>query len=201
MAIKTFSDGVSLPASDINSYLTNSGLVYIAGATFSGVTTGAPLDVNSVFSSTYNNYVLVMRQSQTVANASMCIRMRTVGAQENAAVYNYGWGGNYVTAGPGYNWAGYALSNPFSPDTLFFTGMTPGNGYSAHTRLEIMSPNQTRETRILGQAYNNYTGTYYNVAISGTGEVATTTAYTGFILFPFTGTASGEYALYGYRIA
>jgi hypothetical protein len=201
MAIKTFTTGEVLTAADTNTYLANSGLTYIAGASFSGITSGAPLDVNSVFSSTYTNYVLLLRQSQTVANGFFCLRMRTVSTLESGSVYNYGWGGSYVGVGPSYNFAAYSVSNPFAPDNVFFAGPTPGTSYSGTSQLEIMSPNATRETRILGQAYTNYSGTYYNVAISGTGEVGTSTAYTGFRLFPSAGTAAGEYALYGYRIA
>jgi hypothetical protein len=201
MAIKTFTTGEVLTAADTNTYLANSGLVYIAGATFSGITTGAPLDVNSVFSSTYKNYLLLLRVSQTVASGSMLLRTRTVATQENGSVYDFGYGGSYVGVGPSYNFAGFSTTNPFAPDTSFFTGMSTGNGYSGQSRIDIMSPNEARETRFQTQAFTNYTGFWYNVAIAGSGQVATTTAYTGFRLFPVTGTSSGEYALYGYRIA
>jgi len=36
MAVKTFTDNTTLPASDINSFLANSGLQFVAGASFSG---------------------------------------------------------------------------------------------------------------------------------------------------------------------
>lgn len=179
----------------------NSGLVYIAGASFSGITSGAPLDVNSVFSSTYTNYVLVLRVSQTVANGSSLLRMRTVAAQESSSVYNHGWGGGYVSSVPAYNWDGFSFSNPFSPDNYFYLGMSPGVGYSSTCRLEIMSPNVARTTRFTGQAYTDYTGTWYNTSLAGSGEVGTSTQYTGFRFYPAAGTASGEYTIYGYRIA
>ena len=154
-----------------------------------------------MFGSTYTNYVLVLRVSQTVANGSMVMRMRTVSTLESGTNYNFGWVGSYVGAGPTYNYTGFSITNPFSPDTSFYTGISAGIGYSGQSRLEIMSPNQARETRILGQGYSNYSGTYYNVAIHGTGEVTTNTVYTGFRLYPSAGTSSGEYQLYGYRIA
>lgn len=201
MAIKTFSDGVSLPASDINTFLTNSGLVYIAGASFSSVTSGAPLDVNSVFSSTYTNYLLVLRVSQTVATGSTVFRMRTAGAADSGAIYSYAWGGTFIGVGPVYNFAGYATTNPFSPATEMFTGIAAGAGYSGTARIDIQSPNVARGTRMLGQAYTDYSGTYYNTALTAGGEVSSVTQYTGFRLYPTAGTASGEYALYGYRIA
>jgi hypothetical protein len=201
MAIKTFTTGEVLTAADTNTYLANSGLVYIAGATFSGITTGAPLDVNSVFSSTYTNYVLILRTSQTVANGAFQLRMRTVAAQDASAGYDYGWGGSWVATGPTYNFGAYSSTNPFAPDTSFWTGMAAANGYTATSRIDIMSPNAARETRILGQGYTNYQGTYYNVALTGSGNLGSSTQYTGFRIFPVSGTSSGEYQLYGYRIA
>jgi hypothetical protein len=201
MAIKTFTTGEVLTAADTNTYLANSGLVYIAGATFSGITSGAPLDVNSVFSSTYTNYLLLLRSSQTVANGAFQLRMRTVAAQYAGAAYDYGWGGSYVNATPTYFFGAYSATNPFAPDTSFWTGMTAANGYSATSKIDIMSPNEARETRIFGQGYTNYQGTYYNVAVEGSGNLGTTTQYTGFRIFPVSGTSAGEYQLYGYRIA
>lgn len=195
MGYPVFASGDVLNASDMN----NVGLWKIATATYSGITSAAPLDVNNVFSADYTNYVILFRSSQTTANGALQIRMRTVGAQEAGAVYNYAWGGSYVGAGPAYNFGGFSVTNPFAPDTAFFTGISAGNGYSGTSRLEIHSPNAARATRLLCQAYTDYTGTFYNVAISGSGEVATSTQYTGFRIYPVAGTASGQYTVYGYR--
>jgi hypothetical protein len=195
MPVPNFSPGEVLTAGAMDSI----GLWKVASASFSGITTGAPLDVNSVFSSDYTNYLLLLRCAQTVANGSTVIRMRTVAAQENGSVYNYGWGGAYVSSGPAFNFGGYALSNPFTPDNAFFSGISAGTGYTGSARLEIMSPNVARATRFIGQAFTDYTGLYYNVSLSGAGEVATLTQYTGFRLFPVSGTISGEYTLYGYN--
>jgi hypothetical protein len=195
MTFPIFAAGDVLRATDMNGV----GLWKVASATFSGITTGAPLDVNSVFSSNYSNYVLHLRASQTGSNSSVQIRMRTVSTQETRAVYNYGWGGSFVTSTPTYNFAAYSVTNPFSPDTSYWTGITAAAGYSGTTRLDIWDPNNARQTRIQGQAYTDYNGTYYNVAVSGTGEVGTSDVYTGFRLFPIAGTISGEYTLYGYK--
>ncbi len=57
MAIKTFTDGVSLPASDINTYLANSGLVYVTSQT---VGTGvSSVTVSNAFNSSYDNYRVI----------------------------------------------------------------------------------------------------------------------------------------------
>jgi hypothetical protein len=202
MAIKTFTTGEVLTAADTNTYLANSGLVYVAGATFSGVTSAAPLDVNSVFTSTYKNYCLILRQSQTVANSGgLMLRMRTVAAQEATAVYNFVTGGGFVSAAPSYFWTTYSFSNPFSPSTSFFTGLDAGNTYEARGKIDILSPQEALSTNIIGQAMTQYTGSNYHASVQLGGFMSNTTQYTGFRIYPTSGTASGEYALYGYRVA
>lgn len=189
-----FSAGTSLAAATLQKV----GLWRVTSGTFTGITTGNPLDVNSVFDSDYTNYVLHLRASATVANADVRIRMRTVAAQEAGAVYNHGWGGSWVSGGPTYNFANYYVTNPFAPDTSWFAGVFPSVGYSGTARLDIFSPNVARATRIAGQSYTDF-ATVYNVALTGSGEVGTTTQYTGFRIFPVAGTIAGEYTLYGYN--
>jgi hypothetical protein len=195
MSFPSFASGEVLTAADMNAV----GMWKVAGASFSGITTGAPLDVNSVFSSDYTNYLLTFRASATVANAVVQLRMRTVATQEAGAVYNFGWNGQWVSAGPVYSEGAFSTANPFAPETAFFSGVSAGNGYGGTSRVEIYSPNATRATRITGQSYTDYTGTFYNVVLAGSGEVGTSTAYTGFRIYPVAGTISGEYTLYGYK--
>jgi hypothetical protein len=198
MTFPVFAAGDVLRATDMNAV----GMWKVAGASFSGITTGAPLDVNNVFSSDYTNYRLIVRIAVTGQNnSSLCLRMRTVAAQETGSLYNYGWGGSYVQSGPVFQWGGYSITNPFAPDTFFFAGATPGIGYTGTISMDLFSPNATRQTRFVGQGYTDYTGANYNVAIHGAGELQTSTAYTGFRIFPSTasGSYTGEYALYGYK--
>jgi hypothetical protein len=54
MAIKTFTTGEVLTASDTNTYLANAGLVYITQANLSG----SAVNITSCFSATYDSYVL-----------------------------------------------------------------------------------------------------------------------------------------------
>jgi hypothetical protein len=195
MPVPNFDPGEVLTAAAMDAV----GLWKIASASFSGITTGAPLDVNNVFSSDYPSYVLHFRASATVANAIVQLRMRTVAAQEAGAVYNFGWNGQWVSAGPVYNEGAFSTANPFAPETAFYSGISAGNGYSGSSRIEIYSPNATRQTRITGQSYADYTGAFYNVVLAGSGEVSTSTAYTGFRIYPVAGTIAGEYTLYGYK--
>lgn len=178
----------------------NSGLVYVAGASFSGVTTGAPLDIDSVFSSRYINYVLILRVAQTVAQSSFYLRLRTTGGQEAGNVYNHTSAGYYTTSAGPYVSAGYSSTTPASPETYHFTGMVPSSGFGATAKIEIHNPQAAQATRFMGTSFTPVQGTYYNVSLNCMGSVENTTSYTGLRLFPFTGTSAGEYAIYGYRI-
>ena len=55
MAIKTFTTGEVLTASDTNTYLANAGLVYIAATTASAQTTIA---IDNCFTTTYAHYFI-----------------------------------------------------------------------------------------------------------------------------------------------
>ena len=60
MAIKTFTTGEVLTAADTNTYLANSGLVYITSVSLAGATAASPVAITSCFSSTYTNYRIVV---------------------------------------------------------------------------------------------------------------------------------------------
>jgi hypothetical protein len=64
MAIKTFTTGEVLTAADTNTYLANSGLVYIASGSLSGTST----TFTNCFSSTYDSYRVLFRATGTVGN-------------------------------------------------------------------------------------------------------------------------------------
>jgi hypothetical protein len=57
MAIKTFTDLTTLPASDINTYLANAGLVFVKEQTVSGVSS---VVVPNAFSATFDNYKITL---------------------------------------------------------------------------------------------------------------------------------------------
>jgi len=59
MAIKTFTTGEVLTAADTNTFLANSGLVYITQTTLSGAT----VNVDNCFSSTYSSYRIVIQNA------------------------------------------------------------------------------------------------------------------------------------------
>ena len=177
------------------------GLQLIKAGTAS-VTTSAPLDLLSVFTSEFRNYLLIIHAEQYTANTAVEMRLISgTNTIETGAVYNNKLGGYYVASGPVYYWAGYSATNPFAPGTAWFSGMPiSSGGYSANARIDILNPNVlNQETRYFVQSYSDYTGTYYDVSLSGGGHVGTATQYTGLRILTSAGTTDINYKLYGYR--
>jgi hypothetical protein len=187
MAIKTFTDAVALPASDINTYLTNGGLVYVGG----GSLTSTGTSISNVFSTTYDSYRMVLTFSTAPQN--LYLRMRTT-SDETGAVYNYGrW---YVRLSDAAN--GIISSGN---DTKMIAAAV-NTGYSAGLIYDITNPYLARTTNIMSMPYMESNPTT-SAAYAGwsTGSVLTTTQYTGITLYPNTGSFTGEYRIYGYRQA
>lgn len=96
MAVKTFTTGEVLTASDTNTYLANGGLVTIAGATFSGVNT---VDITG-FSSSYKFYRLMwrVRRTDAVGNSSATFQTYVGTTPQTTAYYYSAFYSNYVGA-------------------------------------------------------------------------------------------------------
>ncbi len=109
MATKTFSSGDVLTAADTNTYLSNSGLVFVTDSTFSGV---ASVAIDNCFTSTFFNYRVVLAITTGAGGpAQIQFQMRAGGTPTAGSSY-FGYyrgitwtGGNDVTANNGgSNW-------------------------------------------------------------------------------------------------
>ena len=181
MAIKTFTDSTSLPASDINTYLSNGGLVYVKSQTIG--TAVASIVVTSAFSTTYDNYLILMAGNSSTADDNG--RM-TLGATAS------GYYGNLL------------YSTPATPST--FQGASDNNGgtfgyawrsYSGgNANIFVGSPFLARPTTVQGTWITTAANGVYNGVLSGT------TSYTSFTLTCAAGTLTGgTITVYGYRKA
>ena len=94
MAIKTFTTGEVLTAADTNTYLANSGLVYITTAS---ATSGSSLSVNNCFSSTYRNYQVVISNLTTAGVGATSFRLRASGTDVATSYYYNGIYMDYAT--------------------------------------------------------------------------------------------------------
>jgi len=186
MAIKTFTTGEVLTASDTNTYLANCGLVYVAGSTFAGVTA---FDITG-FSSTFTGYRVIIqtRRVDTVGMGTMNVNLRnnttniTTGYYEGAgyATYLSGTGAAFARNN-GSNWVwgnsdSAAATGNWSFDMYALTGgglTFNGIGFS------------------VGEATTYFIG----------GSNGTTSAYDRLRVAYDYGTHTGRWILQGYRTA
>jgi len=195
MAIKTFTTGEVLTAADTNTYLANSGLVYVASTTF---TSSSSIVVDNCFSSTYDNYRVTIDWLQNTASADLQLQMRD-GSGNIATNYGFTSGGSYIVSGTG-TFAGFNNSAN-NTQTSGFIGPVVST-YRGSAVMDVFNPNIARET--------NWTGTFLTTNATATITMANVivrnlhnaaTACTGFRLATSAGTATGVVTVFGYRKA
>ena len=193
MAIKTFTTGEVLTASDTNTYLNNGGLVWIAQGSFTGATAAAPVAVQSVFNSTYSHYRLIIKLQGT-GNANL--------------LFQYYTGTNTVDNGAQYSGSGWSASGPtlaaFNEynSTSHYIGYQFGNNVDyTHIVTDILSPNIATETAmpIMIVAHSAASGWVFSQSLNSYKN--TTSQYTGFRFWPDANATTGNYWIYGYRIS
>jgi hypothetical protein len=186
MAIKTFTTGEVLTASDTNTYLNNGGLVYITQTAYSA---SSAVNVDNCFTSTYQNYVLVNSCTGS-GSSNVRLKYRASGTTDSSNLY--------YTQGlyPNNNATGYIYDWPVT--TGHFLGNFTGTAtYPGTQTIQIWNPKNAVRTAIWVQ---------WEVTDSGlggfnNGMFAADTAFDGFALIPAAGTITGTVRVYGYRQA
>jgi len=102
MAIKTFTTGEVLTASDTNTYLANSGLVYISTTT---ATSGSSVTVSNCFSSTYDAYKIIATGGGTAAATAIAFQFTGITTAYYGGViyFAYAGGGPSAPSAVGFN--------------------------------------------------------------------------------------------------
>lgn len=187
MAIKTFTDNTSLSASDINTFLANSGLVYITRANLATNIT----DIVGCFSSTYDNYQIVIDSINPSGSLDIYWRLLTGSTPDTAASHSW-----YVD---GYLDTGAASTSTASGQTLGYTGYTQtvGSFVGGAIRMDVFGPNLNQRTLFLTEAHG-YFGVFGHR--SGGSSHSVVGQYTGIRLLTATAqTFAGNVTVYGYR--
>jgi hypothetical protein len=180
-----YSSGDVLTAADLNA---SSGLVFVSSTAVGSSVSS--VDVNNVFSSTFDNYkIIYSNYASSIANIGMRMRLKT-GTVDSSS--NYYWGGyfvRYTSTGSGFDRSGGA--------TTFFD-MGSATSPSSSLSWEMHSPNLSNYTLYtLQQTAASSTDQY---AITRSGVFRNTTQFTGFQLFPTSGTiTAGTIRVYGYN--
>lgn len=192
MAIKTFSSGEVLTASDTNTYLNNGGLVYIAQGF--AINTSA-LDVNSVFSSTYDNYRVVLQTASrsTLQYARFQFRTASTVATTNYQSRSNWW--NLTQAN--------AVFQDYDQSTTAIVGGPSGdqslNRFSIWT-FDISNPFAAQQTGVTGTGTGVRRDDNWYSWIMG-GVQTDNTQFTGIRFIPNGGNFDVYYKIYGYRQA
>jgi hypothetical protein len=183
MAIKTFSDGNSLPASDINTYLTNSGLVYVKSQTVgTGVST---VTVSSAFSTDYDNYCIIYTGGVMSLTAQLSMTLgSTASSYYNSIIYClYSTG---AVLGIGNN------------NAAAWTYIGYGSTTSVMVVCDLYQPFLTKNT-LMSSPHVQFAG---GVGGTNQGILLDTTSYTSFTITTTGGTLTGgTITVYGYRKA
>ena len=147
--------------------------------TFSGCST---VTVNGVFSSSYSNYRVVM-DGTIAADNGIRIRM------DNFTGANYAW--QWIRA---YGTTVQALNETANTTGIYVSsGDADGVSFTA----DIFSPNKVSRTNLTFQGFGSSGVDFIYI---GSGQVTTTTQYTGATLAPNGGTTvSGTVRFYGYN--
>ena len=185
MAVKTFTTGEVLTASDTNTYLANAGLVYITSTTVAS--SSSAVVVTNCFSSTYDAYQIV------VSGGAMSAGDYGLNLQLGSTTSGYYYAGYYIT---------YGGANPFNllganGSNWGAVGIATTNGLNASIFLN--NPYKASNTFFTANYIYNATGGGQG---NNGGYLNNTTQYTGFTLSVGAGNFSGEtIVVYGYRKA
>jgi hypothetical protein len=203
MAIKTFTTGEVLTASDTNTYLANSGLVAVTpsavtnGTIISGTAsatvnaTQSSVVLKDVFSSTFDSYRVVisnLTMSSTATGTVLYFKMHD-GTNPASTNYNFGYAridmaaATVAATAAGLQTSGVAIGW--------------GTGDKFGTTFDVVNPNMATHTLFPQLSGMNVSTGYMYI---GAGMHQTSTAYTSLQLAPSTGTITGgTITVYGYR--
>lgn len=198
MAIKTFTTGEVLTASDTNTYLANAGLVLItsgitvssAGGTAATLNNGTvtigsgntSVTLSGAFSATYDNYRIMV--TGVTCSANQPNFQLTLGS----AATGYSWGGFEI----GYG-VGTLAASATTVGTYFYIGNF-GNATSMSSQVDLYRPFLSENTNCIVSAASTAW------SVTNNGYLNNSTSYTAFTIKPSSGTITGgTVRVYGYR--
>lgn len=191
MAVKTFNTGEVLTASDTNTYLANSGLVYVKQQTVgSGVTS---VVVAGAFSSTYDNYEIIWTGG-TMTSSSADSQLSIQLGPSSVSGYNTAYYNTLI-----YNLNTTTVSGAAQSNATSFAWFGGGSTNDAYGHCRLFNPYNARHTRYEGDGY-----LAWNDAAFGrvNGVHKSSSQFTDFtIIVTGTGTMTGGVVrVYGYRV-
>ena len=188
MAIKTFTTGEVLTASDTNTYLANSGLVYITQVTLSG----SAVNISSCFSATYDSYVLEFSNTK-INTSAVIVQYQMLNGTTPVTTATYNAQRASLQAGV------WSLTN--TPGNTFGYACVVGTDVGHGSTLTVHNPFIATSTMSVSQGlYSSNLNLAYLEMLTTTQTGAT--SFDGIRLIGGGNTfASGTVTVYGYRKA
>jgi hypothetical protein len=160
--------------------LGKNGLVHISTATYTSTTT---INIDNVFSSTYDNYYITFETTASSAAANLFLNLRAGGATTST---NFGYqlveaAGSGITATQG---------------STSFIGIVGGTVDSNFIDVSIFKPNLAKNTTYFARVFAVASGITFNEDTKG--AQASTTQFDG-VQFNSAATMSAKVSVYGYR--
>jgi hypothetical protein len=163
------------------------GLVFITGATYSAVTSvSLP---TSTFTSTYQNYLVIINNSTATSTCNLTLRMRASGTDATATQYQ-----NMLKKVTNVN--SEAIIGTNTQSSFFMADQSASTPYTAI--VNVQAPNLAQRTVIYPQIQSQTTGTSEN-SFYGAAVLDNTTQYDSLTLISSVATnITGNYKVYGY---
>jgi len=185
MAVKTFTSEI-LTSSDTNTYLANSGLVYVTNAS---ATTGTSLSVNNCFTSTYSAYRIIVSRASLGGTTGMSLRMRAAGSDQATLYYGIRSGFDYTT--------GVVSVSNINNGTQWELPLITDTS-SAACIIDLYNPQLLLKTQFSAQGSDARTGGLG--ALASGGMINNGTSFDGFTIFSAQTITSLNLTVYGYRL-
>jgi hypothetical protein len=176
-------------AEDIEAVLpTLGGLTKVTATPFSAV---ASVSVNNCFTSTYENYRIIIPVTQASVDINLTMRLRVSAADNSTSNYNT----QYLAVSSTSTFPG-AASAGTSFDMRNVDGAAAALRYAAV--LDVYSPQKTERTLFTANVRRYGSDGAQAIDIIG-GSFDATTVFDGFSLIANTGNISGTIRVYGYK--
>lgn len=160
-----------------------SGLTFLNKTTFSAVSSQ---NVDNIFTSTYENYKIIIELTTCTNQTSINLRFRAAGSTISTSDYSYGeFRYNWNSGGFG----GYLAA----VNTSLMEVAETASSQPMRANLEVFSPQSSEKPFVFFQSANNAFG------LGGSAFTNLTTSFDGFQIFPTAGTMTGSVSVYGYQ--
>lgn len=187
---KTETDSVAAAAAGLrmivpSSVAVGSGTASANAAGFVTFSSATSVSLNDVFSTNYLSYLILIDYSSTSNGDTLRGRLRVSGSDANT---NYNEQNNSID--------GTTISGARNSNQTAWGLCINGSGSRNLANLVLSSPFETRTTTGFSTGVSSYVTIYQrNYYLNNTNA----TSYTGFTIYPDSGTISGTIAVYGYK--